>query len=945
MGKIKISELAQQLGIDPAEIIESAKKLGESPKTASAALDESTAAKIRASFLLRRPGPQQTEQKQAVQAPVASRQSLFDVDKKKAPNVKAATAEAVEAAKAAEAALLAAKEGANVEKAAKPELKKSLTEKQPTTEAKKVVKKKDLPESILKTKAPAAKPPKVEEPPAKEAPVKEPEKKRPVPKHEPEEPLVVIIHPTEEKPKAKGEAKLEHKPVAKPEKKPYEPHAPGPKVEGKPERREVPPLREDRREPPAARPKPTKDEPRTIFDRPVAKPVVAKVDHFAGLVMREQKPPIKTERPREFGDRRPAPPPRRVDPSRVPPPPPAVPDRREREKDKDKEKREEVSSAPYIVGKDQFLFKRKTHKPQSKQPRVAVAPKPIEVKPQKLTIEVFAKTAGVPEQRVMTYMLKQGLIPNPDEELTGEVLELLSNAFGLKTSAEGKLSNENLMPRSPIVTVMGHVDHGKTTLLDYIRKTQVAAGEAGGITQSIGAYKVKVGNRDIVFIDTPGHEAFATMRREGANVTDIVILVVAADEGVKEQTIEAVNMAKEAKVAVVVAANKMDRPGVNLDKLKAQLSDLGLAPEEWGGDTMVVPIVAKTGDGVPALLEMILLQADILELKMNKAGKLAGTIIESRMDRFVGPLATAIVQSGTLKVGDYLEAGMAWGRVKALYDHLDQKVQKVSAVSPVKIMGFDSVPKPGSIMLSSDVSRRRKTEKPVVGTTSELPTVSSEAPSDLDSLFKVFDLQGATKLNVVVKADSEGSLDAVKFALSKIKIKDIPANIVYSGIGIISENDVLLAEASKATLVGFNVQVDPNARKTAKQKSVGIATYNIIFELTDAVTDAIKNLIEPEFRDVKVGQAEVRQVFNISDVGNIAGCFVTDGYVNTKVKVKVVRNRLPVYETKISSLKRFKEDANEVKAGYECGIGLEGFNDMKAGDTLEFYLSQEVPQS
>ena len=901
MGKIKVSELAEQLGIPASEIIEAAKKLGEDPKTISSTLEDSTAAKIRMSILLRRPSTNIQESPLAKSG--EKRTSLFaDVDKKKVPTVKAATAEAVELAKAAEAAMMGVKE---------PPPKKTT---EIVAKVSKTIEPVEKPAKVVKKNPPPLPTATEVKLPTKKSPSKVEESNSGEPlKTEKVETSVIIKTSTKEVLRVKEPQEIEEGIKSEKNEKTEIHNKPVKNVET-PKEISKPGLKEP--------PKPEK-KGESPFDRPVAMPKRVEPTKLPPLPVKPQT----YERPILM--------PKRVEPTKLPPiptttPPPIA---------KREEKKEMTET--FYVDKEHFVVKRKTHKPRSHQgPKPQ--PKPVVVKPQKLTIEVFAKTAGVPEQRIMSFMLKHGLIPNPEEELNGEVLELISSEFGLMTSKEGKLSGDNLAPRSPIVTIMGHVDHGKTTLLDYIRKTQVAAGEAGGITQSIGAYKVVVGDRSIVFIDTPGHEAFAAMRREGANVTDIVILVIAADEGVKEQTIEALNMAKEAKVAIIVAANKMDRPGANLDKLRSQLAELGLTPEDWGGDTMIATIIAKTGEGVPNLLEMIILQTDMLELKMNKAGKLAGTIIESHMDRFVGPLATAVVQSGILKVGDYIEAGQAWGRVKALYDDHEKRVNKIPAVTPVKIMGFDTVPKPGSILLSSDVSRKRKTEKGPVLIQSQQPNQATTDATSLDDLFKAYEKMEATKLNVVVKADSEGTLEAVRFAVSKIKIKDIPANIVYASVGVINDNDVLLADAAKAMLVGFNVQVDPSAKKTAKQNDIPINTYNIIFELTDAIVEAIKKLIAPEFRDVKVGAAEVREVFTISDFGNIAGCMMTEGFVRWGVKVIIVRNRMNIYETKLRSLKRFKEDAHEVKAGYECGIGLENYNDMKVGDILEFYQSQEV---
>jgi len=655
------------------------------------------------------------------------------------------------------------------------------------------------------------------------------------------------------------------------------------------------------------------------------------------------RPPPGFTRSRGSGRRFTSPP-----PSTPPPAPPPTTAKRKKDysKERDKLRRDrevgattgKIPTEPYVVGRQHFLIKKKTRKRKSVKGEFVP---PIPKKPTKLTIEVFSKTAGIPEKRVMTFMLKNGIVPNPEEELKGDILAILSKEFGLETSEEGKLSEENLIPRSPIVTVMGHVDHGKTTLLDFIRKASVAEGEAGGITQSIGSYKVQVGNRSIVFIDTPGHEAFSAMRQEGANVTDVVILVVAATEGIKEQTKEAINMARKAKVSIVVAANKMDLPGANLDRLKGELAKIDLTPEDWGGSTIVVPISAKKGDGVAELLEMVSLQTDILELKMNKSGKLAGTVIESHMDKFVGPLATVIIQCGSLKVGDYIEAGTSWGRVKALYDDHGKRIKKAECVSPIKVMGFDSVPKPGQVLLASDKSRKRKTEKKA--SADFVPEHRDiDTPTSLEELFAAYEREDATKLNVVIKTDSQGSLDAVKFALSKIKIKDVPVNIVYSGIGVIGDNDILLSEASDALLIGFNVLPEPKTKKVAKQKSIRLMTFNIIFELTDAVTEALKALVKPEFQDILIGKAEVREIFNIGGVGNIAGCLVHEGKIRKDAKVKLMRNRIQQHEAPVEALKHFKEDVTEVKSGYECGIRLKDYEDIKTGDILEFYEVKEV---
>jgi len=584
--------------------------------------------------------------------------------------------------------------------------------------------------------------------------------------------------------------------------------------------------------------------------------------------------------------------------------------------------------------------------PSKKAPLVAVKPKkpvPEEVEapkgPQPYTLYRLSKMLQLSILETEIKLIKMGILTRSIKDvIPGFAIKKLIDLFGLKQdlTLDTALDNKVYTPRSPVITVMGHVDHGKTTLLDAIRKAHIADKELGGITQAIGAYSVEVQGRKIVFIDTPGHEAFTAMRAKGSEITDIVILVVAADEGVKEQTIEAINHAKAARVPIIVALNKIDRPGVNFDLVKSQLTEKGLAPEEWGGDTIYVPISAKNKTGIDELLEMVLLKADLMELITNQKTQFAATVIESNITKSFGAQATIVVQTGTLKVGDVISDGVTEFKVKALYDDALKPIKSQAALAPVHIQGLPAILKPGSLLkLRKDYELSRQNQLDA-----DVPKTEVSQEEWEDTFFT--EASKATNFNVIIKADGEGTLDAVAVALSKIAIPDISLKIIHKGVGIVTDNDILLAGVSHARVLGFNVTVAASARKEALVKDIYIKTYRIIFDLIDDVTRMMKGTLEPEQVEEVMGLAEVKAIFKVPKAGTIAGCIVRNGTVSRNGNVRIIRDRSIIFDTKIASLRRFKEDVKEVKEGFECGIGLENFNDIKVGDELEIYRLKEV---
>jgi len=552
--------------------------------------------------------------------------------------------------------------------------------------------------------------------------------------------------------------------------------------------------------------------------------------------------------------------------------------------------------------------------------------------------------------RVVGILLKKGVAADERTVIPFDLAKAVGEELGFEVRKEGEEpeelpeeGEEHLEPRAPVVTVMGHVDHGKTTLLDYIRRTNVAEREAGGITQHIGAYRVSLPEGEITFIDTPGHHAFTTMRARGAQVTDIVVLVVAADDGVMPQTVEAINHAKAAGVPIIVAVNKIDKPNANPDRVKQELAKYGLIPEEWGGETIFVEISAKQGTNVDELLEMILLQAEMLELKANPRKPAVGTVLEARLDNKRGPVATLLVREGTLSRGDALVAGLHWGKVRAMFDHQGKPVKEAGPAVPVEVLGLAGVPLAGEpfMVVESEKRARQISEE----RQEKAREVQLERPRvSLEELMRQLAEGETREFRILLKADVQGSLEALKESVKKLSTEEVKVNIVHAGVGAVTESDVMLAAASKAVIIGFNVRPDAQARKASEREGVEIRLYRVIYDLLDDVKRAMEGMLEPEYEEVVLGRAEVRQVFQVPKVGRVAGCYVLEGLVPRNAKVRLVRGGAVIYEGGIASLKRFKEDVKEVAAGYECGVGLQDFNDVKEGDVIEAYELKEVPR-
>ncbi|NLZ91689.1 MAG: translation initiation factor IF-2 [Clostridiales bacterium] len=573
---------------------------------------------------------------------------------------------------------------------------------------------------------------------------------------------------------------------------------------------------------------------------------------------------------------------------------------------------------------------------------------------EKITVKDLADILGVPATHIIKKLIPMGIMAAVNQNIDGEIAAAIGREYGFELVVKKKktgmdyLAEEEdqakMVPRSPVITVMGHVDHGKTSLLDRIRETKVTEQEAGGITQHIGAYKVKIGDREIVFLDTPGHEAFTAMRARGAQVTDIAILVVAADDGVMPQTIEAINHARAAGVPLVVAINKIDKPAANPGRVKQELADQGLMLEEWGGDTIGVEVSAHTGEGIDELLEMVLLVADMQELKANPDRNAVGTVIEAKLDKGRGPVATVLVQKGTLRVGDSIVVGATYGKVRAMTDDNGKRISKAGPSTPIEVIGLSEVPDAGDILVVTEddkTARHIAQERKERIRTSILKSSQRVTLEDLFSQIK----EGKVKdLNIIIKADVHGSVEAVKQSIEKLSSDEVRIKPIHSGVGAITETDVMLAAASNAIVIGFNVRPDSNAVQMANNENVDIRTYRIIYDAINDIEAAIKGMLEPKFKEVVIGKAEVRATFKVSSIGTIAGCYVQEGKIQRNGGIRVVRDGIVVFEGKIDSLKRFKDDVREVLQGYECGLTIEGFNDIKEGDELECFVSQEVPR-
>ncbi len=594
--------------------------------------------------------------------------------------------------------------------------------------------------------------------------------------------------------------------------------------------------------------------------------------------------------------------------------------------------------------------------PKEERPAYTGPPRKVTLTEGVTVKELGEKMADVKNADIIKALLQRGVMATVnqtlDPPLAIEICREFGYEAGIQTFEEELVQEqtiesrpEDLTPRAPVITVMGHVDHGKTSLLDAIRETSVAAGEAGGITQHIGAYHVDVGDRKVVFLDTPGHEAFTLMRARGAKVTDIVVLVVAADDGVMPQTVEAMDHAKAAGVPIVVAVNKIDKPEAQPDRVKQQLSDRGLMPEEWGGSAVFVNVSAKKKQNLDQLLEMLLLVADMQELKANARKPAMGTVLESRLDRGRGPVATMLVQDGTLRVGDTVVAGAVAGKVRALVDEHGQRLKEAGPATPVELLGLAALPEPGDQLLA--VTDGVKAQQIVTFRQLKLRERAMAASSriKLEDLGRAIAEGQLQELALVVKADVQGSLEAVSDQVMKLPQQKIKLRILRSGVGAITESDVLLATASNAVVIGFNVRPERKAAEIAERDEVELRLYTVIYDVMEDMKKAMEGLLEPTIREVRLGAAEVRDTFKISKVGTIAGCYVTDGRVNRGAQVRLLRDNVVIHTGKVSSLKRFKDDATEVKAGLECGIGLAGYNDVKPGDVIEFFTTEKVKET
>ena len=574
--------------------------------------------------------------------------------------------------------------------------------------------------------------------------------------------------------------------------------------------------------------------------------------------------------------------------------------------------------------------------------------------PETITVKDFAAELKKTTAEVIKKLLGYGVMATINNEIDFDTASLIADEFGVKVNKKETITEEDilfddsedkeedLVTRPPVVVVMGHVDHGKTSLLDAVKKTNVIEGEAGGITQAIGAYKVKVNGREITFLDTPGHEAFTAMRARGAQITDIAILVVAANDGVMPQTVEAINHAKSAGIPIIVAINKIDLPDANVDKVKQELMNYELVPEEWGGDTICVPISAKNNTNIDQLLEMVLLEADMLELKANPNKQAKGVVIEARLDKNKGAIASMLVQRGTLDVGDTIVVGSSIGRIRSMTDEKGKKVKKAGPSTPVEIMGLTEVPQAGDIFYEV---KDEKTAKHLIEKRKRLErekTINATTKVTLDNLFSKMEAGDLKVLNLIVKADVQGSVEAIKQSMEKLSNEEVVVKVIHAAAGAVTESDVTLAKVSNAIIIAFNVRPMPTAKDMAEKEEVEIKQYSVIYQAIDDVQAAMKGMLAPKYEEHIIGNAEIRQTFKISNVGTIGGAYVLDGKLERNAGVRVLRDNVVIHDGKLASLKRFKDDAKEVSKGFECGIQIEKFNDIKEGDILEAYIMEEI---
>lgn len=615
-----------------------------------------------------------------------------------------------------------------------------------------------------------------------------------------------------------------------------------------------------------------------------------------------------------------------------------------------------LTGEEYKMGSKKFKIKKKEEEKVTPMPKIEKAFVNIDIIP----LKILSDKLGITAAEITKKLFKDGVIKTINESIDFETAALMAADLGIelelkldKTAEdtlalfheEEKQNDPNMIKRPPVVTIMGHVDHGKTSLLDAIKHTNVAAGEAGGITQHIGAYTIKINGEQITFIDTPGHEAFTAMRARGASITDIAILVVAADDGIMPQTIEAINHIKAAKVPLIVAVNKMDKPTANVERVKQQLTEQGIVPEEWGGDAIICPVSAVTKVGIDHLLEMILLVAELKELKANPDRKARGTVIEAKLDKGKGPVATILVQNGTLRVGDNVVAGNTSGRIRAMLDEKGRSLKEAGPSIAVAVLGFSDVPNAGDPIFAVDDEKLSRMVAQERINKIKFGMVKSASKVTLDDIFSKI-AEGQIKgLNIIIKGDVQGSVEAVSQALIKLSNAEVKVNIMHGGVGAITESDVMLAQTASAIIIGFNVRPDTNAKQLAAREKVDIRLYRIIYEVIDAVGLALKGMLTPKFKEVILGQAQVRMVYKITGAGTIAGSYVTSGKILRSSKIRLLRDNVVVIEGQISSLKRFKDDVKEVAQNFECGISIENFSDIKENDIIECFQMEEIIQA
>ncbi|WP_102262227.1 translation initiation factor IF-2 [Mesobacillus jeotgali] len=622
------------------------------------------------------------------------------------------------------------------------------------------------------------------------------------------------------------------------------------------------------------------------------------------------------------------------------------------------------NSQPFNKNKNKQNNKNRNQQNQNKgrqnQQQAPQQPKKVKELPSKitfsesLTVAELAKKLNREPSEIIKKLFMLGVMATINQDLDKDAIELIATDYGVEVEEEIKIDTTDLevyfteddeasmVERPSVVTIMGHVDHGKTTLLDSIRNTKVTAGEAGGITQHIGAYQVEENGKKITFLDTPGHAAFTTMRARGAKITDITILVVAADDGVKPQTVEALNHAKAANVPIIVAVNKMDKPTANPDRVMQELTEYGLVPEAWGGETVFVPISALTGEGLDNLLEMILLVGEVEEYKANPNRNAIGTVIEAQLDKGRGSVATLLVQNGTLKIGDPIVVGNTYGRVRAMVNDLGRRVKEAGPSAPVEITGLNDVPQAGDRFVVFDDEKTARQVGEIRSQQAVQAQRSEKARVSLDTLFEHMKQGEMKDLNLIIKADVQGSVEALAAALQKLDVEGVNVRIIHTGVGAINESDITLAAASNGIVIGFNVRPDNNAKRAAESESVDIRLHRIIYKVIEEIESAMKGMLDPVYAEKVIGQAEVRQTFKVSKIGTIAGSYVTDGKITRDSGVRLIRDGVVIFEGEVDALKRFKDDAKEVAQGYECGITIKNFKDVKEGDVIEAYIMEEV---